>query len=158
MVQGKGKGKMIPGKDYVGVGVGAFLLNDNGEVLLTLRSKNSRIEPGKWMLVGGKVDYNEKIQDAIKREVKEETGVDVEIGKFVTLVNHILPDEEQHWVAPVMECRIKEGQIPKVMEPDKHDEIRWFKLSPEGLPPKEKLSVAAQLVFKQYFNDKDVLL
>ena len=63
---------MIPGKDFIGVGCGAFILNDKNEFLVLKRTDKCRNEAGKLMIPGGKVDFNERVQDAIKREVKED--------------------------------------------------------------------------------------
>ncbi len=138
---------MKPGKDFIGVGVGVFILNGKNEVLMLLRSKNSKNEAGKWMIPGGGVDFNEKLEECVKRETKEEIGVDVEVEKLIAAINHILPDESQHWIAPTFKCRIVSGE-PKIMEPHKHDEMKWF---PLGKLP-ENLSVATTLVMKKYLK------
>ncbi len=125
---------MKPGKDFIGVGVGAFILNDKEELLMVLRAKNAKAEPNTWMIPGGSIDFNEKIEDAVMREIKEEIGVDIEIVDLLNVVNHILPEEKQHWLSPTFICRIKSG-TPKIMEPHKHNGLRWFKLDdmPENL-------------------------
>ncbi len=48
------------------------------EVLLVLR-KGTRVQPGKWALPGGGINCGETVEDAVLREVKEETGYDVEV-------------------------------------------------------------------------------
>ncbi len=88
------------GVDYIGVGVGALILNDKGEFLLTLRGQKAKNERGKWEIPGGQVEFGETFSKAIKREVKEELNVEVEVGELLTLTDHLLPEEKQHWVAP----------------------------------------------------------
>lgn len=56
--------------------VNAAILNEKGEVLLTRRSQKIR-EPGKWCLPGGHLDGGEDWVSAAKREVLEETGLEV---------------------------------------------------------------------------------
>ena len=140
---------MKPGKDFIGVGVGAFILNDNNEVLMLLRSEQCKNEAGKWMIPGGGVDFNETLENCIIREVKEEIGIDIEVVKLITAINHILPDEGQHWVAPTFKCKISSGE-PKILEPHKHVEMKWFAL--DNLP--ENLSIATHLVVKDYMGLK----
>ena len=131
-----GKKEIKPGKDFIGVGVGAFIVNNKNELLMLLRAKDSRVEPGTWMIPGGKVEYNERMADAAKREIKEEIGVDLEVIEAIKTNDHILPD--QHWITTTFLCRIKSGE-PKILEPHKHDRIGWF---PLGKMP-ENLSIAS---------------
>lgn len=116
---------MKPGKDYIGVGVGAFIVNDRNEFLMLLRSKDSKVEPGTWMIPGGKVDFNEKMEDTVKREIMEEIGVELEVVEPIKTNDHIIPG--QHWVTTTFLCKIKGGE-PVIKEPHKHDDIKWFKM------------------------------
>jgi 8-oxo-dGTP pyrophosphatase MutT (NUDIX family) len=54
--------------------VTAVVRNDCGELLMIERADN-----GYWALPGGAQDFGESITDTIKREVREETGIDVEV-------------------------------------------------------------------------------
>lgn len=117
---------MKQGKDYIGVSVGAYILNENNELLLMKRNKEP--EKGKWSIPGGKVNFFEAFEDAIKREVKEEIDVEIKIEKMLALASHIIPEESVHFVGPQYLCRIKEGQV-KNLEPQKHTELKWFKLN-----------------------------
>ena len=52
------------------------ILNAKGELLLQKRSSNKDIQPGKWdTSVGGHIDYGEAIEQALRRETREELGV-----------------------------------------------------------------------------------
>lgn len=120
---------MIQGKDYIGVGVGAVIKNSSGEILLLLRNKEP--EKGCWSIPGGKVEMFETLEEAIKREVKEEVNVDIEITKLITVTNHIISEEKTHWVAPTFLVKIIDGQVKNV-EPQKHHDLKWFSI--ESLP------------------------
>lgn len=113
------------GKDYIGVGCGAFILNNNEEVLLQKRNKSP--EKGYWSIPGGKVEMFETFHQAIKREVKEETDVEIEIIELLGICDHIVQNEKVHWISPPFLCRIKKGE-PKIMEPQKHTDMKWFSL------------------------------
>ena len=134
---------MKPGKDFIGVGVGAFIVNGKNEFLMLLRAKDSKVEPGTWMIPGGKVDFDETMEDTVKREIKEEIGVVLEVVEPIKTNDHILPD--QHWVTTTFLCKIKSGE-PKILEPHKHDDIKWFKM--DEMP--ENLSVASTNSLKAY--------
>jgi len=113
---------------YIGVGVGAIILNRDGKVFLTKRGPKARNEAGKWDFPGGGVEFGEKCEDAVKREIKEEFDMDIEVVELLEVVNHILPEEKQHWVSPSYVARHISGE-PKIMEPDKTEEIKWADIS-----------------------------
>ncbi len=141
---------MKRGVEYIGVSVGAFILNDKGQVLLCKRSQNAGNERGCWEAPGGAVEFGEKRVDAIVREIKEELGIDIDIIEPLLTADHIIVADKQHWVPTTYISRIKKGQIPKIMEPHKCDEIKWFSLS--HLP--KPLSIITQLDVAAY-NKRD---
>lgn len=73
------------------VGIGAVIIKRN-KVLLVKRAG----EPGKglWSIPGGLVEIGESIRDAVRREVKEETGLDVKVGEIADVTEIIIRDEE----------------------------------------------------------------
>lgn len=123
---------MIAGVDYIGVSVGAVIINDKNEILLLKRSQNAKNEKGKWEAPGGAVDFWEKRDAAVKREMKEELGVDVEILDILQVVDEMLPVDKQHWVGTSYLVKIKGNKKPKIMEPKKHDDMGWYSL--DSLP------------------------
>lgn len=129
---------MKPGKDYIGVGCGAVILNEKNKVLLIKRGAGCRNCVGYWAIPGGCIDRFETAEDAVVREIKEEIGVDIEIIKLLSVTNDFIKEENEHWITPQFLCRIIKG-TPSNCEPNKHDEIRWFDL--DALP--EKLALPA---------------
>lgn len=124
---------MMPGVDYIGVGCGALIINDKNETLLLKRGVKSRNQAGYWSKPGGTVEFGEKIEDAIRREIKEEFGVDIELIKFLGFTDHIIKEENQHWLSISYLAKIIKGE-PKNLEPDKHDDFGWFSF--DKLPKK----------------------
>lgn len=57
------------------IGSHAIILNENNEILLQLRTDFNR-----WGIIGGALEYNETLEDALKREVYEETGLIIKTG------------------------------------------------------------------------------
>ncbi len=117
----------IIGKDCIGVGVGACIFNEDGQILLALRGKKAKNEVGKWEIPGGAVEFGETIEQALKREIKEELGVEIELIELLQLCDHIIPDDAQHWVSPTYICKIIDGD-PRNLEPGKCDRLGWFSL------------------------------
>lgn len=58
-----------------------WIMNDNGEFLMQKRSLNKKVYPGKWSVTGGGVDYGERSIDGVRRECKEEIGLELDIEK-----------------------------------------------------------------------------
>lgn len=142
---------MQQGVDYIGVAVGAMMFNDKGELFITKRSQNCKNERGHWEIPGGSVQYGETLEDAVKREVKEEYGVDVDIIKQYPASDHIIPADKQHWAPTTFIVKIKNGQTPTIMEPDKCDAIGWFSL--RALP--SPLSIITRIDIARYLDEKN---
>jgi 8-oxo-dGTP diphosphatase len=88
--------------------VDGVIFNDN-EILLVKRNK----EPfkGRWALPGGFVEYNEKVEDAIVREIKEETGVNAEIKELIGVYSDPKRDPRGHTITIVFLLEIISGKI-----------------------------------------------
>ena len=131
------------GIDYIGVGVGAVIVNEEGRVFLARRGPLAKNERGLWEFPGGSVEYGELLADAVRREMLEEYGVQVVVGELLDVVDHILPAENQHWVSPTFICRIESGE-PLIREAGKCDEIGWFALEslPDDLTEVTRVNVA----------------
>jgi len=136
---------MQQGIDYIGVGVGAIIRDDQGRLFLARRASGARNEKGCWEFPGGAVDFGERLEDALKRELREEFGITIQVGRLLDVVDHILPDEGQHWVSPTFLCRISSG-TPVIREPRKCDAIAWF--LPDEIP--ERLSRATRASLEHY--------
>ena len=119
---------MIKGKDYVGVGVGVMIFNSEGKVLLDKRGENVRNEKGTWEFPGGGVRFGETCEETLKRDVKEELDIEIEVIELLEVVDHILEEENQHWVAPSYIAKHVSGE-PKIMEPGKCEGVKWVGLS-----------------------------
>lgn len=125
---------MQAGRDYIGIGVGACILSNDGKIFLTLRGAKARNESGKWEIPGGSVEFGERLEQALVREIHEELGIGIQVLELLHVVNHIIPDEHQHWVSPTFVCRITDG-TPAIREPGKCDAIGWFTIDEaEKLP------------------------
>lgn len=136
---------MKAGIDFIGVGVGAMVFNEKGEVFLSQRGEKAKNERGTWEFPGGSVEFGEKLVDTVKREFMEEYSIEIEIQQLLSVDDHILPDEAQHWVSPTYIATIKNGRAT-IKEPEKCSAIGWFKL--DNLP--EPLSLITQYNIRDY--------
>ncbi len=83
---------------------------DNGKILLVKRGIESF--KGMWALPGGHVDYGERVEEAVKREAKEETGLDVAVVKLIGVYSDPKRDPRGHTVGVAYLCETK-GKKPK---------------------------------------------
>lgn len=71
-----------------GLTVRGIIKNDADEILIVKRHPKSRTDPEMWELPGGKVEHGEFFADALVREIKEETDLDVEVGDFAEAIQN----------------------------------------------------------------------
>jgi colanic acid biosynthesis protein WcaH len=100
---------------------------DNG--LLFLKRKNNPAR-GQWWFPGGRMWKGEAFKETLYREVKEETGLAVEVIKFVGVYSRVFPD--RHDITIVFLCRCFDNKVTLNVE---HSEYRFFRNIPKGIHP-----------------------
>ena len=60
------------------IGTQTAIFNKKGDLLIAKRSEFKKLAPGKWNLIGGKVEKEESIEEGAKREIEEETRIKIE--------------------------------------------------------------------------------
>ncbi|KAM5567598.1 geranyl diphosphate phosphohydrolase [Rosa sericea] len=108
------------------VGVVVFLLR--GKTVLLGRRRSS-IGDSTFALPGGHLEFGESFEECAARELKEETGLDLDKIEFVTVTNNLFLDEPKpaHYVTIFMRAGLKDpDQVPQTVEPDKCDGWGWY--------------------------------
>jgi 8-oxo-dGTP diphosphatase len=102
--------RRYPTRPFLGVGA---LIFEGQNILLVERAK----EPlkGYWSLPGGIVEAGEKLEEAVRREVREETGLEIEPLEMFEVFERIMPDSEgrpeYHYVLMDYLCRVVGGEL-----------------------------------------------
>ena len=100
--------------------VGGVVEKDGKYLLVQEAQEKCR---GKWNIPAGRLDPNETIFDAAKREVKEECGFDVELTG-VCQIGGTIRREDDAWVSVIFSTRVLNGDIK--FDPNEILDAKWF--------------------------------
>lgn len=89
------------------VGVGAVVLDEDGRLLVILRGNPP--SAGRWTFPGGRVESAESLEDALVREMAEETGLRIEVGDLVGITESI--GDRHHYVILDFHAEIVGGEL-----------------------------------------------
>jgi 8-oxo-dGTP diphosphatase len=117
---------MMSGKP-LRLSVKMIVRDESGRCLLLKRSMSSKGNPGKWDFPGGKIDPGEAFNDALIREVAEETGLAVSILGVAGTAESELSTSKVVYL--ILEGRLESGQVRLSNE---HDDSLW--VDPQELP------------------------
>ena len=106
------------------VAVGGLIENDEGKILMVKSPDRG------WEIPGGQVEAGETLTDALKREIKEETGIDIEVGDLRTVNSNIAKKVQPDGVSPIGSI-ISFGFTGKAVSgelttSDESLEVNWF--------------------------------
>jgi colanic acid biosynthesis protein WcaH len=103
-----------------------IVMND---ALLLLKRKN-KPAAGQWWFVGGRINKGESFEQTLRREVKEETGLEIESFRFINVYSRFLPERHDITIAYLCKC-----QDDKIDLNNEHSEYKFFKDPPNDLHP-----------------------
>jgi 8-oxo-dGTP diphosphatase len=100
----------------------AVIWNEQEQILIDRRRPEGAMG-GLWEFPGGKIEPGETIQECIQREIKEELGIEIEVGEHLITIDHTYT--HLRVTLTVHHCRHLTG-IPQALE---CDEVRWVNLA-----------------------------
>ena len=133
------------------IGAGVVIIQ-NGKTLLAQRKGSHG--SGMWGSMGGHVEFGESPVEAVKREAKEELGIDIGNIQFATCMNMIR--EGKHYLDISFTAEIVNGE-PSIREPEKIESIGWYPLDklPSPLFPPVKVVLEAIRTGKIYSETRE---
>ena len=133
-------------KERPTAGIGVIILKED-KVLLGKRKGNHG--SGTWCFPGGHLEYFESLTKGALREVKEETGLDIDLIDTypIATTNNIFSDENKHTVTLFLRADYISG-TPEIKEPYKCEKWDWFEWNNFPSP----LFVPIQELKKQDYN------
>ncbi|MBI4652822.1 NUDIX hydrolase [Candidatus Kuenenbacteria bacterium] len=105
----------------IGVSQKAILFNENGKILTIRRTKTAPSRPLYWDLPGGDLYFGEEVKEGITREIKEETGLEVQDLLLFDVISG-LNDKNEFWVTI---CYIARPITVDVVLSYEHDDFKW---------------------------------
>ena len=115
--------------------VAGVIRRDDGRLLITQRLSDDTLG-GYWEFPGGKVDPGEELKAALHRELREELGIEAEIGAEIRRVVHAYPDRDVKLY--FYEARILSGEPQKLEVADlrwvTHDELMHYQFPEADVP------------------------
>lgn len=124
---------MKKGEDYTGVCVIYACHDGKGNFLFNKRGLACRDEQGRWDIGGGAIEFDDTVENTIKKEIAEEYGTDVLVYEFLGFrdVHREKDGKKTHWVSLDFKVLIDPTKA-KNGEPHKFDNVAWFRL--DALP------------------------
>ena len=104
------------------VRVGVVLIDEQDNILLVRHRKG---EKTYWLLPGGGLDFGESLFECARRELQEETGLEVEADRMLYVSEAISPDGARHILNLYVMGRVLGGEIGPPPAGDVIDEIAW---------------------------------
>ena len=117
-----------------GIGVKAIIM-DGSRMLLIKRSNRYADSGGIWDIPGGRLNFGEEPEDGLRREVREETGLEIEIKRILD-ASTIFLDDKTHIVRLTYLCTSTDTVVRLS---DEHTEAKWIKPSEIDFELKDRL-------------------
>jgi len=144
---------MAEEKNYPHVVVGVFIENDKEEIFL-MRSP-------KWgdrlIIPGGHIEYGENIISAIKREIKEETDLNIENVEFVSTKEIIkseefIKDSKRHFICLDYSAKLSDKNQEAIL--DGREGVEYFWMKPKDILKRNDIENATKGIIEDFFVNK----
>ena len=118
------------------------IIRINDTYLVLKRSKDAKVYPSYWDFAGGKIEHGENHKDALAREVKEETGIEilVEDSEFI-----YIEEDVGHAYCVLFGCEKSKGEVKLSSE---HTEFKW-------VTKEQALKLKLEPYLKEFFESID---
>ena len=128
------------------------IINDKDEILLLKRRKEPYV--GIWALPGGSIEFGEHLEEAIEREIKEETNIDVRFGSLKGIVHEILHESGSdkklmHFLLWV--CQLKPAHFDA--RASREGPLKWFPIK-KLKEHKQQIAPSDFIMINKFFAKK----
>ena len=109
-------------QNVVRVSAAAIIEDEKGRILM---GKRNVFPKGMWVLPGGGINFLETSDNAVVREIKEETGLEISSPKFLAAYELIVPENKAHRI--IFYYKVKAKSTSKLDPSDDLEELKWLK-------------------------------
>lgn len=133
----------------------AFIHKD-GKLFIARRASSKSFLPGVYELPGGRVEFGETMEEALKREIQEEFKFDIEVGKPFHVFTYTWKENTMHTVEVVYYAKMSNPNHQIELDPTDHSEFQWITKDEvlNFFDKKDQESIAIKMGF--YMLDKKV--
>jgi 8-oxo-dGTP diphosphatase len=114
------------------------------KILIAKRALTDKIGAGNWEVIGGKLEFGEDTETCLKREVREEVNLEIDIEGIIYAKNVLINEETQMFLVVYL-CRYKDGEVKLS---DEHTDFKWVN--------KEELKTIISPEIRKDFEDNEV--
>lgn len=124
---------------------------------LLLKRSPDQVYPGIWQMVTGKIKKKENAFETAIRELKEETGLEIQELYSVPVVNSVyLVETDEICLIPVFACKVSDKSIVKISE--EHSQFKWMTVSQAiKLLAWEGQKASVRLIERYYLKEREKL-
>jgi molecular chaperone GrpE len=134
------------GSKYAIAGVSALIFNKDGKLLLTRSPKWDNL----WVPPGGKVEFNENMEQTLKREMKEELNLDINVMEYLTTIE-LNKTKQRPNLHMVVNEFVAEADNQDVIINDEHSAYDW-RMPKDWLEEKDLYPTVREAI-KYYLNE-----
>lgn len=127
----------------------ACIINKNNQILMVYNE-----DAGHWSMPGGKVEAGEYLDQALVREVKEETGYDVSVGEIISVNERRIINTKEHAIFFTFACQLLGGEVC-IQDPKEISKVVWMNLTEAGeLMPYHKQGIEQMMREKTRYKNQ----
>jgi len=124
------------------------IIENNGKILVCRGKKKNY-----YYFPGGHVEFGESAKEALKREIREELGLDAKVGTFVGVSEHLFTqkNKDRHEINLVFEVKMKGGKIKS-----KEDQLEFYFFDKKQLKQENVLPKALKEAILKWFKNETI--
>lgn len=102
-----------------------IFLHKDGKLFLCKRSNSKTLFPGQFEVPGGHIEFGETLEEGLKREIREELGIEINLGEIFNAFAYLSYNNTAHSVEADYLATMKAPNQEIKLNPEDHTEYKW---------------------------------